>query len=76
MRAANPTTTTTTTPTTTASYYRGLDSVESLHHVLGDRLLQDSFCFYDGIGEHDSLMDPDVMERLLFLIRTNLPVMI
>lgn len=71
MRAATPNTT-----TTTKSYYRGLDSVESLHHVLSDRLLQDGFCFYDGVGKHDSLVDPDVMKRLFLLIRSNLPVMI
>lgn len=70
MRAAIPQTTTST------SYYRGLDSVESLHHVLSDRLLQDGFCFDDGVGEHDSLVDPNVMERLLLLIRSNLPVTI
>jgi hypothetical protein len=72
MRAAIPQTTT----TTSTSYYRGLDSVESLHHILSDRLLQDGFCFYDGVGEHDSLVDPNVMERLLLLIRSNLPVTI
>ena len=72
LRAAIPQTTT----TTSTSYYRGLDSVESLHHVLSDRLLQDGFCFYDGVGEHDSLVNPNVMERLLLLIRSNLPVMI
>jgi len=67
MRASIPQT------TTSNSYYRGLDSVESLHHILSDCLLKDGFCFDNGVGEHDSLVDSNVMERLLLLIRSNLP---
>jgi len=58
--------------TTTASYYRGLDSFDSFHHILSDRLLQNGFRLYDGVGEHDSLMDPDVAKGLLLLVRSDL----